>query len=121
MQRGGKNRCLPICRERPHPRVELLWARGRQAGLLLAWGSERGGRGPPIQEHATLLLLHCLGRGQHQRQQVGASGRLLKTGFAIPVHFCYCYLLQHSSPKDSFALPREDQAVSILGGEEDRD
>lgn len=69
MQQGGKNRWLPICRERPHPWVELLWARGRQAGLLLAWGGERGGSGPPIQEHATLLLLHCLGRGQHQRQQ----------------------------------------------------
>lgn len=59
---------------------------------VLAWGGERGGSGPPTQEHATLLLLHCLGRGQHQRQQVGASGRFLKTGLAIPVHFCSCYL-----------------------------
>lgn len=107
--------------------VELLWTRGRQAGLLLACeghGVVRGVTVAPLRWN-----IPCFGcftaqaGGQCPREQVGASERFLKTGLVIPIYCCSCSsdLLQHSSPKDTFALPREDQAVSILGGEEDRD
>lgn len=123
MQQGGKNRWPPVCRERPHPCVELPWTRGRQAGLLLPVGraqdGEMGSGGHPMFTHAmsttwTLYSFRCFyffAAGQRLALERASRG-MGKVSQDWPPAF---------SPKDSLCPSKGRPAVSILGGEDDKD
>lgn len=67
MQQRGKNRWLSVGRERPH-QGELLWTRGRQAGLLLAQEGNGVMTGCPVLEHAIASTSSLPGRRASTRE-----------------------------------------------------
>lgn len=97
----------------------------RQAGLLLAGKAcvVRGVAVAFLYGNMPCLFLRCLGTGPAPERASEGIGKISQDRLCNSRSLLLLLpdLLLHSSRKDAFALPREDQAVSILGGEEDRD
>lgn len=128
MQKGEKNRWPSVCRERPHPWVELLWTRGRKARLVLpqeGCGVVRGVVVPLLYWNIPLLLLlPSLDRGLVP-ERASRDMRKISQDWLCNSYSLLLLLPQTSSSflprRTRFVLPREDQEVSILGAKEDRD
>lgn len=119
MQQGGKNRRPPSAGKAVF--VGRAAVDQREAGWAVpATGRARGGEGVAVAllywNMPLLLLLHQLGRDS-AREQVGASGRFLKTGLAMPALFCSCYLgppPASSPPPQELALPFQGEIGQFL-------
>lgn len=105
VQKGGKTKWPPVCREKPHPRVDVLWARGRQAGVPAAGraqGGEMGGSGPPVLTQTSYSSVASTSLQPGQWAGIRAASRDTGKDFsrfpkpqlllAVPVHICSCSL-----------------------------
>lgn len=121
MQQGGKNRRPPSAGKAVFVSRAAVDQRGGRLGRSChgkGTGAGEGGAGEGVAvallywNMPLLLLLHQLGRDS-AREQVGASGRFLKTGLAMPALFCSCYL--GPPPASSPAPPPQELALPFQG------
>lgn len=115
-----KEQVAAVCRE-GHDHGELLWTRGRQAGPFLP--QEGHGMVRDWQWLCRTRTCHCFCSftswpRASAREQLGASGRFLKTGLAMLALFCSCYFgpPPASSPAKDSLCPSKGRPGSFYIG-----